>query len=260
MTDSLFQRLGEMRLPTKATDVDPTALTLAPLDPPRDVMLAMFAAAINFELGAAWAVAAAAVTSLPATPVADTWPGEPTPEIVLQRKCDFPCLFLSRSGLGTYSDYSLARKKLTQRWGLHYIISPVDAGDYRKIGDILVRVGAVILHTIERKGHPAYSSTGNILATTGLSILNLMAVQAGQARFAGTGDNAPLYHSLSCELESVEIANWVDGTAAPFNGAGFSFGTGDVGGVIPDFVQADTEAPIQSFPVIGPLAVGRTFP
>lgn len=259
MTDSLWQQLGEMKLPTVSGDVDAAALTLAPLDPARDMMLAVFAAAINAELGPAWAVVAPAIPSLTALPVADTWPGEPSPEIVLQRKCAFPCLFLARSGVGTYSDFSVSQKKLTQRWGLHYIISPIDVGDLRKIGDILVRVGAVVMHTIERGGHPSYSSGSKVLATVGLRSLNLLTVQSGQARFAASADG-PLYHSLSCELESEEVARYVDGTAAPFLGVSFSLGTGNADGVLSESLQFDTETPLQSFPSIGPIAVGRSFP
>lgn len=243
MTDSLFQRLGEMRLPTKAGDVDPAALTLAQLDPARDAMLALFAAAINAELGPAWATVVAAVPSLTGTnPVADTWPGEPSPEIVTQRKCSFPCLFLARTGVGKFNDYSLARKQLTQEWGLHYIVSPVDVGDLRKVGDILIRVGATVMHCIERGGHPSYLGGSKVLGTVGLSILNLTKIQAGQAKFASGDGAAPMYHSLSCELESVEIANWVPGTAAPFNGAGLSLGTGNADGLIDGLTTADTEA------------------
>jgi hypothetical protein len=171
-------------------------------------------------------------------------------------------LFLARSGVGKINDYSLARKQLTQKWGLHYIIAPVEVGDVRKIGDVLVRVGGVILATIERGGHPAYLSGSKVLGTVGLSILNLETIQAGQAKFAASTPDvqAPTYHALSCELESVEIASWVPGTATPYGGMSLSLGTGNQDGVIDALLNVDSEAPIQAFPKLDATAVGRTFP
>src|SRR5260221_1422066 len=243
MTDSLFQRMGEMRMPTKASDVG-AELTLAPLDPARDAMLALFAAACNAELGLAWAAVAAGTPLAGKSIVEDTWPGAPSPELVLQRRCDFPCLFLSRDGKGEYSDHSLALKQLKQTWGLHYIISPVDIGDFRKLGDILVRVGATIMATIERKGHPSYLSGAAVLYSAGLAVLNLSSVQAGQARFADGDKSAPLYHSLSCELESVEIAGSIPGTATDWRGTGYSISTGNADGLIQPMMQFDSETPL----------------
>lgn len=248
MTDSLYQQLGAMALPTKSSDVDSTDLTLAPLDPARDLMLALFSAALIAELGPAWNVVAAAVPSLVGVPVvADTWPGEPSTEIVLQRKCKFPCLFLSRSGPGTFSYVTLARKQKSQKWGLHYIISPVDVGDLRKVGDILTRASATILHTIERGGHPAYQSGAKALSTVGLDALEIDNDQAGQARFAAD-PASPLYHSLSCELTSLESTDWVPGTAPDFNGASYTLGTGDQSGILPETVTFDTNNTVPPAP------------
>lgn len=243
MTDSLFQRIGAMPLPAKATDVDNTALTLAPLDPARDAILGCLKAAVNFELSAAWNKVVAVIPSLATkSPVQDTWPGMPSPTVVLQRACDFPCLFLARDGIGKFGDYSLSRRQLTQTWGLHYIISPVDVGDERKIQDILVRVGGVVLATIERGGHSAFASGGvNALRSVGLNTLFLKTIQSGQARFAGNADeNAPSYHALSCELESTEIMREVDGVGTPFTGASLELGTGNSEGIIPTLVEAQT--------------------
>lgn len=257
MTDSLFQRMGEMRMPTKASDVDPVALTLAPLDPARDTMLALFAAACNAELGPAWTVAAAGTPLAGKNVVQDTWPGPPTPEVVKQRKGSFPMLFLSRDGAGKYDDFSLVLKQLTQTWGLHYIISPVDIGDFRKLGDILTRVGTTILATIERKGHPAYQSGSAVLFSAGLATLNLTTVQAGQARFAEGADGSPLYHALSMELVSTEIAGSIPGTATDWRGTGYSVSTGNADGMIQPFTQFDSET---YKPPIGQWSSAKTDP
>lgn len=242
MTDSLYQRIGQMRVPTKASDVDDTALTLAPLDPARDTLLALLAAAINFELGPAWAKAAAAGTPLTGKqPVSDTWPGPPSPEVLLQRAGSFPMLFLSRDGDGTYEDFSLVKKQLRQMWELHYVLSPLTIGDTRKLQDILVRIGAVVLGTIERKGHPAYQGGAPVLYTSGFATLNIGRTRRGQARFV-TGDNAPTYWMFSADIESTEIWAPLDGTSADWLGTGFSVGTGNADGMIQPFTQFDSES------------------
>jgi hypothetical protein len=256
MTDSLFQRLGDMSMPTKATDVDPTILTLAPLDPARDTMLALFAAACNFELGPAWAVANAGTPLAGQSVVQDTWPGQPSAEVVRQRAGSFPMLFLSRDS-GKYDDFSLARKQLTQTWGLHYIMSPIDVGDTRKLQDILVRVGATIMATIERKGHPAYQNGDAVLWSVYLATLNITSAVVGQAKFADGAKDAPLYHSLSMELVSTEIVEPLQGTAAPWLGTGYSVSTGNADGMIQPFVQFDSEA---YAPQLAPWAVDSIPP
>lgn len=243
MADSLLVQVGNTVLPSKASDVAADQ-SLAPLDPARDVLLACLAAAIVFELGPAWDVVTSGIDSLAGvSPVADTWPGSPTPDVVLQRKTAFPCLFLARDGLATYDDFTLARRRRTQIWGLHYIMSPVTIGDRRRIDDALKFIGDVAQATIERGGHEAYSGGSRALAEIGFSTLRLVSTQSGQARFAEGETAAPIYNALSCILESTEIMRPVPGTAAPFNGASFALGTGDGSGVIAGLVNSDTEVP-----------------
>ncbi len=245
MTDSLLVQVGASSMPSKAADVSATELTLASLDPARDVLLACLAAAINFELGPAWTTVTNAIGSLIGSqPVVDTWPGSPTPEVVLQRKTAFPCLFLCRDGLATYDDFTLSRRRRTQHWGLHYIMAPVSIGERRKIDDALTYVGDVVMATIERGGHPAYTGGPRALASVGFSTLKITSTQMGQAKFAEGEAAAPTYNAISCVLESTEIMKPVPGTAAPFNGTSFGLGTGDASGVIPAFVNVDTEAPV----------------
>lgn len=242
MTDSLYQRIGEMRMPTKASDVSDFDLTLAPLDPARDTLLALLAAAINLELGPAWAIVAAVVPGyVGKQPVQDTWPGPPSAEILLQRKADFPILFVSRDGDGTYDDFSLQRRKLTQAWELHYVLSPLTVGDTRKLQDVLTRVGTVINATIERGGHPAYQGGAKVLFSAGFATMAVGRTRRGQARFV-QGDNAPTYWMFSADIESTEIQAPLDGVATDWRGVGWSVGTGNADGMIQPFVQFDSES------------------
>lgn len=242
MTDGLFQQVGGgMRMPSRAADVDATALTLTSLDPARDTLLALFAAAINSELTPAWAVVSAVVPTLAGkSPVADTWPGPPTTPLMLQRAADFPILFLSRDGDAIHEDFSLVRKQIRQTWELHYALAPLTIGDERKIRDVLTYVDAVIMATIERKGHPAYQDGAPVLFTAGFATLNITRSRKGQAKFV-EGNNAPTYWMLTAELESTEIQRPLTGAQADWLGTKFAFSTGNADGLISPFLQADSE-------------------
>lgn len=241
MTDSLYQRLGEMRLPAAAGDVDDDDLTLDPLDPARDTLLALLAAAINAELSAAWGKVVAVVPALAGkAPVADTWPGPPSAELMLQRKGDFPILFVSRDGDGTYEDHSLARRQLRQAWEVHYALLPLEAGELRKLQDVLVRIGQVIDATIERGGHPAYQGGAKVLYTAGFATLYLRRVRKGQAKFVSDKET-PTYLMLTAELESTEVVEPLDGLAGAWTGTSFSVSTGNADGLIQPFMQFTDE-------------------
>lgn len=254
MTDSLYQRTGQMRMPATAADIDDALLTLAPLDPARDTLLELFEAAINFELGAAWAKVVAVVPQLSGKlPVNDTVPGPPSAELMLQRKADFPLLFVSRDGDGVYEQHSLALRQLRQTWEVHYALLPVEAGEMRKIQDVLTRVGDVIDATIERGGHPAYRGGSQVLYSAGFAAIDLKKVRKGQARFA-TDQHSPTYVMLSGEIESTEVRVPLDGTATDWRSTGYSVSTGNADGLIQPFMQAESE---QYRPPVSPWAVPR---
>src|ERR1041385_616815 len=220
MTDSLFQQVGNVRLPSKASDVD-SSKTLCPLDPARDTLLALLATAINFELGPAWDQVAATVPALTGKhPVQDTWGGPPTPEMMLQRKGDFPILFLSRDGDAQHEYHSLVRPQTRQTWELHYVLGPYHLGEERKVRDALTYIDTVVLATIERGGHPAYQSGAKVLYSAGFATLSLGRSRRGKAKFADA-ENAPTYWMLSSELESTEIMVPTPGTSADWKSTGY---------------------------------------
>lgn len=236
---SLYQTLGAMRFPTTVEDA--ADATLAGLDPARDVLLGLFESAINDELGAAWSQITAVVPQFrDRLPVADKWPGTPTPDVVQQRKGDFPCLFLARSGPAQIDELTIWREKLTQEWGLHYILPPLEVADQRRIDAVLIRVAAIVGLTIRNLRHKSYESGAFILPAAGLSSMRIKSLQAGQARFA-EDPNSPLYNAMSAVLETTELSGFVDGTESELQGAHLTLGTGQADGIIPNIVEGDTD-------------------
>lgn len=246
MTDSLYQTFGKLRFPTVAGDVTDG---LQALDPARDALLDFFKAAINAELEAAWTVAlgAAGSTQLGATPVVDAVPMLPSEELMAQRKGVFPALFLDRDladKRNKIEPHSLWQERLVQVWGLHYVLPALTVGDRRKFGDVLINIVAVCHLAIKNARHPAYSSGAFFLPSIGISAIDLLEYQAGQAKFADV-PNAPTYVAMSMTLQTWEVSGFVEGTEAPFTEMHIAAGTGNVEGVIPVTVEGFSEVPFQ---------------
>lgn len=246
---SIFRKFGNLSFPLNPNDFDGT---LAPLDPVRDTLLELFKAAINDEFEAVWDTVVDGVDTLTDTdPVESTWPGMPSPELMQQRKCDFPALFLYRDGEAEFEDYSLAQTRRTQTWGLDYILSPLGADDFRRAGDILFGVSQLVALVIQEKGHPAYQSGASVTTGVGLSSLEVTRARLGQARF-GDADG-PTYLSLSMTLRTTELSGFLDDVDADFTGFDLQIGTGNGDGIIMPLVYVDSDQPLQSPAVTPPF-------
>jgi hypothetical protein len=245
---SLHQRFGDLDLPAPA----PTAgETLAILDRGRAVLTALFAAAINAEFGAAWH---AMVDGLPAThplsgtdPVEDTLELEPSTSTMQQRKASWPLLCVHRTGEATYDQASLQEERLTQEWGVHYVLSPIDVGDIRRFGDICVAVCKLIRLVVRKKGHPSYQGGAIQFGADagGFSTAQVESHQGpGQASFAGD-DSGPLYYAVSLKLVTTEVSSDDLDAFGNLDAVDFSIGVGNATEIVPDLIQADTSIPDQ---------------
>lgn len=232
MTQSLHETFGGLSLPVGEEDVD---TTLAPLDPGRDAMLALFAAALNAEFGAAWVKVAGQLRLDPEkfdleNPVGDTYPGEPTPAVMQERKGKFPLMAVHRSGEHEYEAKTLELDQLRQPWEVHYILGPLSVEGVRKLYDVLISASKVLRRTVERRGHPAYLDGEEIFFPDGLAPFSTCEVrggQMGQAHFAGDEKQTP-YYALTLRLETTEIARVTEGSdGGPFIATDYSFGIGD---------------------------------
>lgn len=249
---SIFRKFGGLRFPLNAGDFDGT---LTPLDPVRDTLLALFAAAINEEFngedaGEPWAAVVAGVDPLVDTePVQSTWPGPPTLELMQQRKTAFPALFLYRDGRAEFEEYSLAQTKRTQPWTLDYILAPLAADDFRRASDILFGVSQILPLVVEEKGHPAYQGGASVTTGIGLSTLEVTGAQWGQAKFGN--EDGPTYLSLTMTLRTTELSGFLDDVDADFSGFDLTIGTGNADGIISPLVYVDSSQELQS-PAITP--------
>ncbi|HEU4544359.1 MAG TPA: hypothetical protein VFR23_24725 [Jiangellaceae bacterium] len=252
MTASLAESFGGLRLPVQASDVD---RTLASLDPGRDVLLDLFAAAINAELTAAWAKVRLGLSpghALGALPVSDTLPAMPTVQVMQERKAVFPLLALHRDGRGAYETHLIDQELLRQPWELHYILCPLDTADSRRLLDIGIAISKIVDRVVSRGGHPAYQSGAYALfgADTESALFGALRVIGhdgpGQAVFAGD-EQGTKYWAMTVQLESVEYpSERTDENAGAFDGADYAIGIGgEPAGTIHGLMYASTDPPLQ---------------
>lgn len=251
-TESLFQSLGDLELPFRTADVG--VAWLAALDPSRDLLLELFASAINSELSEAWAaVKASSSKTLAATPVADRLPDEPTEKLMTSRKAAFPLLALHRTGVATYDPITLEITRLTQPWGLHYILGPLDAIDARQLKDICVAVAKIVVLVIRQRGHRSYQ--GGALQFFGehspdqhspLTSVRLVSHEGpGQAVFGGESSTIT-YWAIEMRLETTEISGYDPEVEAELDAANITVGVGGTEGTLPAAIVAatDQDAPV----------------
>lgn len=214
---SLYEKFGALGLPL----ADSTAGTFTSLDPGRDVLLNVFAAALNDELAAVWT--AALLTPLEnSAPVKTKFGLEPNQDLLGSTKVTFPALFVYRSTETAATDeHTLWQERITQPWGVDYMLGPLTAGDDRKFRDVLIAAVKIIKLTVRRGGHRAYAETNGVAnlvligPPTGFSTVRVVNFQLGRASFSEAG---PAYHSLSLRLETTELDGFVDGADGELSG------------------------------------------
>lgn len=239
---SVYRRSGGLRL--DGTDAGVTE-TLEPLDPGRDAMLALFRQAIISELGPAWDRAKSDTPHASSAVVEDTWPGALTPEVVRSVKLGYPLLALARTGEATVGELTFDVEQITQQWTMDYVVGPLAPEDQRKLRDILSAVPRVIVEVIRRRGHPDHES-GALQFFGHFASVRLRSFESGAAPFAGEGQ--PLYHGVSCTLETTETTGDIPGAAAELEGFSLSGGVVGTGGTLPDAVSFDSDPVFDLFP------------
>jgi hypothetical protein len=241
-TDSLYQTLGGLQLPLQETG----ATTLASLDPARDILLGLFAAALSAELTPRWADVVASGTLSFTTPVKTQVPHELDEATIQQLKISFPALAVYRETENQeVTEHSVWQTKLKSHWGVDYILGPLGIGDRRKLGDALTAAAKIVLMTVERGGHRAYLTNDDGFPVNVLSerdYCNFITTQvahftAGKASFSDEGES---YHAMSLRLTTEE---WTEPTASEsrdYEGSNLSMSTGNYEGLVPEIVTAKT--------------------
>lgn len=238
--NTINQRVGAFEFPYSIEDVDGTQLTIT--DTAQAVILAVFAAAINDELTGAFQKAAKGTPLEGKLPVADVWPGKPTPTVMKTRKAGFPLLAAYRVGKAPWSELTLSIDQRTQKWGLDLILGPLDVAHEQRIGRVLVRAAVLVQRVMRNRGHKAYQG-GKLLwgdqETGALSTIWLDEDEYGPALFGGGDDTPAVYHALSCSLTTTELSSDVAFDAVPLEEMALTLGVGGSSdGVIPALVQA----------------------
>lgn len=206
--EPIFEQYGELRLPLDPADF---RTSLVALDPARDRLLGLFAAAINAEFGAVWTQV---VGALPAgnylsgsSPVMTLLPMSPDLSLMQQSKLSFPILAFHRNGSVEFEARTMQIDAAKQEWQLHYILGPGSAEIERKLLDVCVALGRVLQTVIRKRGHSAWE--GGALQFFGgvgsLESIQLMS-QEGPGKAAFSADSSVIYWAATWKFEISEIS------------------------------------------------------
>jgi hypothetical protein len=240
-TDSLHRKFGALELPLTA---DTSTEDSAHLDPARDILLDLFAAALNSELEPVWASAVVGTPIAESQPVAFKLPGRLTEETLKQVKTAWPMLSVGRGDAPAgVTDFTLDQRALTYRWDIDYILSPLAAVNLLRVYDILQAVGKIVIETVAARGHKAYrtyTTQGSVYASDVLGsgddccefyTCRVVDMALGPAEFSKGG---PKYYACGLTLETVELSDFPgdgtdDGEAVPLIGTTARFGITETG-------------------------------
>lgn len=244
----LYRDSGALRFPILGSASFDTA-DLTGLDPARDIMLALFAAALVAELQGVWRPAVAHTPCRDAvTPVAQRVPFSPLLGDLRQMKVTMPALFVYRQPTSPikHSNFTMWQRRFTTSWGIDYFLGPLDVGAQGRIQDVLVAAGKVFAEVVEDGGHSAYHDGANVLGSVGIgacgfSTVALTEFRAGGAQVADEKGPGPIYWAATGTIETTELVRPRDGEATDFLGAAFTLGSGTGEGLIPNIVEATTD-------------------
>lgn len=241
MTDSVYRRFGDADFPPDLTD-DPETL-FESLDPQLDAILALFKAALNAELGAAWDLARIGTSleflkdkTTATTPVSDTLWTQPTKASLRAQSLEFPLLCLARVST-TNDELTLSKEMVTTTWALDYLLGPLSGADYRRLIAALPAALKVIQITARELSHPAYLDGARQF--DGFNTIGIKSAGFGAASFGEEGEGVE-YFGLHIDFETTETDKPLDGSVTDYAGASFVFGVGDSIEILPDVIFART--------------------
>jgi hypothetical protein len=241
----LHRSVGELALPVVATDVTNAQLFSA-LDPGADILRALFVAALNAELAAAWNVARAGTALATKQVVEDSMYALPDKSVLREAKINFPCLAVYREE-GTFTEHTLDQDEEATTWGIDYILGPLSPEDYRRLAAIMNGVRATVLLVIRQRGHASYRA-GELQFFPGrghFASVYLRSYKQGAATWGPEGEGQVVY-VLSMQLETKEHEYGDAGADPDLTGVSMSIGLGgDPAGVLPDETTVRTEFPVE---------------
>lgn len=248
-SNSVQQSIGALSFPLAPS----TSADLADLDPARDILLELFAAAIIAELAPRWAAATDGTPLLNSSPVETKLPFMPEPEALQQVGTKFPLLSVCRADAPVQvDDFSLERGRETCRWDVDYILGPLSLGNSLALRESLIAIARVLHLTMRESGHRAYAVDPNGYAKNVLgpgdaccnfSTSKVVDYKYGVAQLASNG---PKYHAVSMTLETTELSRLNDAafpSAGSYQGTSLTLRTGTEQG-LKTVVVADSAVPL----------------
>lgn len=269
---SINDSLGAAVYPLEVGDV--AARQIFP-DKVKHELLALYKAAINYELDGTDPAASPWVTVVQGTaldgkrPVHDFYPGLPTEQLLQERKGDFPILFLDRNGSGEFitegggavAGAGLEEEAVQCDWSLTWCLGPLTAGDaHRFRAALTVWVPNLVRMVTEDRRHPAFTPSGINgdgirpdgtpylpgqigFGPGGIPLGSIEAVSFDGAAVP-IGDNSQLYHGVTVTLRTVEYATPPGpDEGVPFLGQNHHIRVGGKEGLVPGILELDTTHP-----------------
>lgn len=238
-------------MPLSADDIT-AAGTFEPVDPAREVLAGLMAAAIRGELGTGPGSAWRAVTATLPTghrlaastdPVGTIWRDDPSATALRQVKVgSWPLLAVCPDGAAEYEQITTMKAAVKQRWLVMWCLGDYEADLALKLSPVLSAVSKVMAETICAGRHPNYESgTRQFGPGRGdLSVVRPLTYEAGAARFSDGEDSR--FWSASLTLETVEMARDLD-VGEESSGLVVTAATGNEVELLPEFVTGDGDFP-----------------
>lgn len=246
---SAYRNFGKLEFPLPPN----TETDFSWIDPAQDILLELFAAAINAELANHWAQVTDNIPRLVgSSPVKSKLPEFPDADTMGQIKETFPLLCVYRSDdPETFEDFTIEERRVTSKWGVDYIIGPLEAGNRMAMGDLLRLIPRLIDNVIQEGGHSSYATQTNgdytfakrVLGKgdgcCGFSTIRVVESRSGAAALSQGG---PKYLAASLVLETTELDGIDPDLGVPYTGSTFTGSTG-YNGTTP-LVVADSAIPL----------------
>lgn len=196
-------KFGSIEYPL--TGVTSASSLLDVCDPAVKIAGAYFTQMLNTYLGTALTVVAADVGGPTiASNVAQFYPYDPG-LIAKYVQGSFPLLAVWRKS-STHGDKSVASwEQEASRWGVAYILPPLDAGQMERVRPVLHSVSHIIQHAIRMRSDPTYNGGTSAWESAGVSKVTLLTSEYDDYAFADTG--ALAFGAWRGEVEVVEKFN-----------------------------------------------------
>lgn len=194
-----YATIGATEFPLDSTAVTTSLAIVA--DPARDILLALFKAALIAECQAAFDVAKVG-TKLDGYVVDMCIPFNPESFLVKAVKLDYPCLALWRTK-SVFQERTLAKGVRVTDWTLNYILGEMTTLEMGRLYTMLTAAEALLMSVCETGYHASYNDGYSFLESMGVVELGVLESVYGHWEATGSGSEI-MVPALSMTLRTVE--------------------------------------------------------